>query len=136
MRRWRHDMTWHRQFIFIHDGQISSKYFKQNKSYTTFREVTPRFLTIKKRNATKSNKNVILSSHVSNNCLELNLIVIHNLCSMCPPPVPKLLLSLFAKFLMDLLINLTDLLFTNLIVILLSDFSVTCSYAGALFLFQ
>ena len=46
-------------------------------------------------------------------------------------PVPKLLLSPFAKFLMDLLINLIDSLFTNLIVILLSDFSVTRSYAPA-----
>ena len=39
------------------------------------------------------------------------LVVLHYLCSMCPPPVPTLLLSLFAKIFMDLLINLTDFLF-------------------------
>ena len=125
--------------IFTHDGQLSSKYFKQNKSYTTFMEVTPHFLTVQRRNATKSNKNVILLSLISNNCCKMNLVVLHNLCSMCPPPVPTLLLSLFVKFLMDLLINLTDsLLFLiyQFDVILLSDFSVTCGYTGTLFLFK
>ena len=37
--------------------------------------------------ATKSNKTILLSQ-ISNNCYQTHLILLHNLCSMCPSPVP------------------------------------------------
>ena len=52
----------------------------------------------------KATKTILLS-HISNNCSQTNLIVLHNLCSICPTPVHTHVLSLFVKFLMALLMG-------------------------------
>ena len=87
------------------NGKYHQKIPNKTKGYIAFSESAPMIMMVQKHviehNVTKG-----LLSRSLNNCSKTNVILGHNICSICPPPVcPIHVWSLFLKHLMVLLIN-------------------------------